>query len=74
MDQTISMDHTAKWMKSGEGIPPEHGSGAGNLLGLSPQVAALAVIILLGLVLAGAYFTGSPANLYRACCSSTLSA
>lgn len=58
------MDHTAKWMKSdGEGIPPGQGAGAGNLLGLSPQAAALAVMILLGLVLAGAYFTGFPANM-----------
>jgi hypothetical protein len=60
------MDHTAKWMKTGgEGIPPSQGTGTGNLLGLSPQAAALAVMILLGLVLAG-YFTGFPANLHRA--------
>ena len=61
------MDYTAKWMKTGgEGIPPAQGTGSGNLLGLSPQAAALAVLILLGLVLAGAYFTGFPANLHRA--------
>src|ERR1700754_2243723 len=60
------MDHTAKWMKSGEGIPPGQETGAGNLLGLSPQPAALAVMTLLGLVLAGAYFTGFPANLRQA--------
>ena len=61
------MDHTAKWMKTGgEGIPPGQGTGTGNLLALSPQAAALAVMILLGLVLAGAYFTGFPASLHRA--------
>jgi len=61
------MDHAAKWMKShGEGIPPGQGTGAGNLLGLSPQAAALTVMILLGLSLGGAYFTGFPANLHRA--------
>jgi hypothetical protein len=66
LSQATPMDHTAKWMKSGEGIPPEQGSGAGNLLGLSPHAAALAVMILLGLVLAGAYFTGFSGDLRRA--------
>jgi hypothetical protein len=50
------MEHSAKWMRSGgEGIPPVPESKATAWLGLSPQAAALAVIILLGLVLTGAY-------------------
>jgi poly-gamma-glutamate capsule biosynthesis protein CapA/YwtB (metallophosphatase superfamily) len=58
------MDNAAKWMKSdGEGIPPTQGAGPGNLLGLSPQAASLAVMILLGVVLAAAYFTGFPVSL-----------
>ena len=58
------MDYTAKWMKTGgEGIPPAQGTGSGNVLGLSPQAAALAVLILLGLVLAaGPILPGSPAH------------
>src|ERR1700747_1532968 len=60
------MDQTAKWMNSGEGLPPAQETGPGNLLGLSPRTAALTVMILLGLVLTGAYFLGFPANLYRA--------
>ena len=60
------MDQTAKWMNSGEGIPPGQETGSGNLLGLSPRAAALTVVMLLGLVLAGACFLGSPANLRRA--------
>lgn len=50
------MNRTAKWMKSGgEGFPPVPESKATEWLGLSPQAAALAVIILLGLVITGAY-------------------
>jgi len=50
------MERSAKWMKSGgEGIPPIPESKATAWLGLSPQAAALAVIILLGLVVTGAY-------------------
>jgi len=50
------MDRSAKWLKpSREGIPPVPESKATAWLGLSPQAAALAVIILLGLVMTGAY-------------------
>jgi len=59
------MDHTAKWMKTaGEGIPPaseEHKATA--WLGLSPQAGALAVVILLGLVVVGGYFSGFSAHM-----------
>lgn len=52
------MDHTAKWMKSdGEGTPLVPESRNTAWLGLSPQAAALAVLILLGLVVTGAYFS-----------------
>jgi poly-gamma-glutamate capsule biosynthesis protein CapA/YwtB (metallophosphatase superfamily) len=61
------MDHTAKWMKSGgEGIPPVPESKATSWLGLSPQAAALAVIIILGLVVAGAYVSGVSEHFRRA--------
>ncbi len=61
------MDQTTRWMKSGgEGFPPSSDSEPGNWLGLSPQPAALAVIILLGLVATAAYFAGVPAYLNRA--------
>jgi len=61
------MDHTAKWMKTGgEGIPPVRETERASWLGLSPQAAALAVMILLGLVVAAAYFAGIPADLHRA--------
>ena len=50
------MDRSAKWMKpGGEGIPPVPEGKATAWLGLSPQAGALAVIILLGLVITGAY-------------------
>jgi poly-gamma-glutamate capsule biosynthesis protein CapA/YwtB (metallophosphatase superfamily) len=50
------MENNAKWMKpGGEGIPPVPESKATPWLGLSPQAAALAVLILLGLVVTGAY-------------------
>jgi poly-gamma-glutamate capsule biosynthesis protein CapA/YwtB (metallophosphatase superfamily) len=53
------MDHTAKWMKSsGEGIPPIPENRSTAWLGLSPQAAALAVMIILGLVVTGAYVSG----------------
>jgi hypothetical protein len=55
------MDQTAKWMKTGgEGIPPAEGAESGNFLGLSPRAAALAVMILLGIVVGAAYFAGYP--------------
>jgi poly-gamma-glutamate synthesis protein (capsule biosynthesis protein) len=50
------MERSTKWMKSGgEGIPPVPESKATAWLGLSPQAAALAVLILLGLVVTAAY-------------------
>src|SRR5579859_2888923 len=52
------MDHSAKWMKAGdEGMRPIPEGKATAWLGLSPQAAALAVLILLGLVMSGAYFS-----------------
>jgi len=59
------MDHTAKWMQSGdEGLPPAPGlENGGNWLGISPQTASLAVLILLMVVIGTAYFTGFPARL-----------
>ena len=61
------MDQTTKWLKTGgEGFPPSSDSEPGNWLGLSPQAAALAVMTLLGLVAAAAYFAGVPAFLNRA--------
>ena len=61
LNQDTDMDFTAKWTKSGgEGFPCRSDSGVGSLFGLSPQAAALAVMILLGLVIAGACFTGIP--------------
>jgi len=58
------MDQTAKWMKTGgEGIPPAEGAESGNFLGLSPRAAALAVMILLGIVVGAAYFAGYPMRL-----------
>ncbi|HXS77455.1 MAG TPA: CapA family protein [Terracidiphilus sp.] len=52
------MDHIAKWSRShGEGSPLVPENRATAWLGLSPQAAALAVIILLGLVITGAYFS-----------------
>ena len=51
------MDQTARWMKTGgEGIPPAEGAENGNFLGLSPRAAALAVMVLLGVVMAGVVF------------------
>ena len=50
----------------GEGIPPVRETERASWLGLSPQAAALAVMILLGLVVAAAYFAGIPADLHRA--------
>jgi len=61
------MDHTAKWMKPrSEGIPPVPESKATAWLGLSPQAAALAVLILLGLVISGAYLNGFSEHFRRA--------
>jgi hypothetical protein len=61
------MDQTAKWMKTGgEGIPPAEGAESGNFLGLSPRAAALAVMILLGIVVGAAYFAGYPTRVNRA--------
>ena len=61
------MDRTAKWMKAGnEGIPPVPEGKATAWLGLSPQAGALAVMILLGLVVTGAYLAGFPGPLRRA--------
>jgi poly-gamma-glutamate capsule biosynthesis protein CapA/YwtB (metallophosphatase superfamily) len=61
------MDHTAKWMQSGdEGLPPAQEAEPGNWLGISPRTAALAVLILLMAVMGTAYFTGFPAKLRRA--------
>ncbi|WP_348260646.1 CapA family protein [Telmatobacter sp. DSM 110680] len=61
------MDHTTRWLKSGgEGFPPSSDSEPGNWLGLSPQAAALAVIILLGLAATATYFVGLPAFLNQA--------
>ena len=61
------MDHTAKWMKSGgEGIPPVPESRGTAWLGLSPQAAALAVMIILGVVVAGAYVSGVSEHFRRA--------
>ncbi|MGA7244999.1 MAG: CapA family protein [Terracidiphilus sp.] len=54
------MDFTAKWTKSDSGgIPPPSRTATGSLFWLTPQAVAVAVMILLGLVIAGAYFTGS---------------
>lgn len=56
-----SMDYTAKWLKSGdEGIPPATGSESGNWLGISPQAASVAVLILLAAVMGASYFKGIP--------------
>jgi len=62
------MDHTAKWMQSGdEGLPPVPGPETGGYwLGISPQAAALAVLILLLAVIGTAYFTGFPTKLRQA--------
>jgi hypothetical protein len=61
------MDQTAKWMKTGgEGIPPAEGAESGNFLGLSPRAAALAVMILLGIVVGAAYFAGYPTRVNQA--------
>jgi poly-gamma-glutamate capsule biosynthesis protein CapA/YwtB (metallophosphatase superfamily) len=62
------MDRTAKWMSTGgEGLPPgPEENRATAWLGLSPQAGALAVIILLGLVIAGGYFVGFPGHVRRA--------
>lgn len=61
------MDHTAKWTQSGgEGIPPSQGAEKGNWLGISPQTAALAVLLLLAAVMGTSYFTGFPAKLRSA--------
>src|SRR5579859_4920668 len=61
------MDQTARWMKTGgEGIPPAEGAETGNFLGLSPRAAALAVMILLGVVTAASYFSGFATRLHRA--------
>ena len=61
------MDQTAKWMKTGgEGIPPGEGAENGNFLGLSPRAASLAVMILLGVMVAASYFTGFGTKLHRA--------
>ena len=61
------MERSAKWMKSGrEGPPPVPESKATAWLGLSPQAAALAVIILLGLVVTGAYVSRVTEHFRRA--------
>jgi len=61
------MDHTAKWMESGdEGVPPARGSESGNWLGISPQTASLAVLALLAVVMGASYFTGFPGHLRSA--------
>ena len=61
------MDQTARWMKTGgEGIPPAEGAENGNFLGLSPRAAALAVMVLLGVVMAASYFSGFATKLHRA--------
>jgi len=61
------MERSAKWMKSGrEGPPPVTESKATAWLGLSPQAAALAVIILLGLVVTGAYVSRVTEHFRRA--------
>jgi poly-gamma-glutamate synthesis protein (capsule biosynthesis protein) len=61
------MDHSAKWMKAGdEGMRPVPEGKATAWLGLSPQAAALAVLILLGLVMSGAYFSALTEHLRRA--------
>jgi len=61
------MDHTAKWMNSGgEGIPPVPERRGTAWLGLSPQAAALAVMIILGVVVAGAYVSGVSEHFRRA--------
>jgi len=61
------MDQTARWMKTGgEGIPPAEGAENGNFLGLSPRAAALAVMILLGVVTAASYLSGFATKLHRA--------
>jgi hypothetical protein len=65
--QTTPMDQTARWMKTGgEGIPPGQEAENGNLLGLSPRAASLAVMILLGAAVAASYFTGFTAKLHQA--------
>ena len=65
--QTTPMDHTARWMKTGgEGIPPGDEAESGNFLGLSPRAAALAVMALLGVVMAASYFSGFATKLHRA--------
>ena len=59
------MERITKWMKAGgEGLPPAlEEPKATAWLGLSPQAAALAVVILLGLViLGGGYFSGFSAR------------
>lgn len=61
------MDHSAKWMKAGdEGMPPVPEGKATAWLGLSPQAAALTVLILLGLVASGAYFSAITEHFRRA--------
>ena len=61
------MARSAKLMKSGgEGFPPVPEGKATAWLGLSPQAGALAVIILLGLVVTGAYVSRVSEHLRRA--------
>ena len=61
------MDHTAKWMESGgKEAPPRSAAEPANWLGLSPQTAALTVLILLAIVVGTAYLTGFPGQLRRA--------
>jgi poly-gamma-glutamate synthesis protein (capsule biosynthesis protein) len=50
----------------GEGIPPGQEAENGHFLGLSPRAAALAVMAILGVVMAASYFGGFATKLHRA--------
>ncbi|WP_162601202.1 CapA family protein [Occallatibacter savannae] len=65
------MNRTAKWKSGGEGFPPVPESKATAWLGLSPQAAALAVITLLVLVMAGAYVSRLTERLHGAAAAPT---
>lgn len=52
------MDHTVNLKSGDEGIPPVRDGESTGWLGLSPRAAALAVLILLGIVVGAAYYSG----------------
>ena len=61
------MDHAAKWMESdGDQSPSSRGAEPGNWLGISPQTAAITVLILLAVVVGASYLPGFHDHLRRA--------